>query len=74
MTSLMPDDFQGTLLLYKQLHHPGKNKSCKKAFQGHKCNDKPGMLLGGDNNLSYFFKLFKRIDGITPNEYRKHLN
>jgi AraC-like DNA-binding protein len=28
----------------------------------------------GINNLSYFFKLFKRIEGITPNEFRKSLN
>ena len=28
----------------------------------------------GINNLSYFFKLFKRVEGITPNEYRKNLN
>jgi AraC-like DNA-binding protein len=28
----------------------------------------------GINNLSYFFKLFKRIEGVTPNEYRKNLN
>ncbi|HWZ05130.1 MAG TPA: AraC family transcriptional regulator [Mucilaginibacter sp.] len=28
----------------------------------------------GINNLSYFFKLFKRIEGKTPNEFRKGLN
>lgn len=28
----------------------------------------------GINNLSYFFKLFKRLEGITPNEYRRRLN
>jgi AraC-like DNA-binding protein len=28
----------------------------------------------GINNLSYFFKLFKRVEGITPNEFRKRLN
>ena len=28
----------------------------------------------GINNLSYFFKLFKRIEGQTPNEFRKNLN
>lgn len=28
----------------------------------------------GINNLSYFFKLFKRIEGVTPNEYRKNLS
>lgn len=28
----------------------------------------------GINNLSYFFKLFKRVEGITPNEFRKNLN
>lgn len=28
----------------------------------------------GINNLSYFFKLFKRIEGVTPNEFRKNLN
>jgi AraC-like DNA-binding protein len=28
----------------------------------------------GINNLSYFFKLFKRIEGITPNQFRKSLN
>jgi AraC-like DNA-binding protein len=28
----------------------------------------------GINNLSYFFKLFKRIEGQTPNEFRKSLN
>ena len=27
----------------------------------------------GFNNLSYFFKLFKRIEGVTPNEFRKSL-
>jgi len=28
----------------------------------------------GINNLSYFFKLFKRIEGKTPNEFRRGLN
>jgi AraC-like DNA-binding protein len=28
----------------------------------------------GINNLSYFFKIFKRIEGKTPNEFRKDLN
>lgn len=28
----------------------------------------------GINNLSYFFKLFKRVEGVTPNEFRKSLN
>ncbi len=28
----------------------------------------------GINNLSYFFKLFKRIEGVTPNEFRRNLN
>lgn len=28
----------------------------------------------GINNLSYFFKLFKRAEGVTPNEFRKSLN
>jgi AraC-like DNA-binding protein len=28
----------------------------------------------GINNLSYFFKLFKRIEGKTPNEFRRSLN
>lgn len=28
----------------------------------------------GINNLSYFFKLFKRVEGVTPNEFRKNLN
>jgi len=28
----------------------------------------------GINNLSYFFKLFKRIEGQTPNEFRRGLN
>lgn len=28
----------------------------------------------GVNNLSYFFKLFKRIEGKTPAEFRKNLN
>ncbi|HEY4324690.1 MAG TPA: AraC family transcriptional regulator [Mucilaginibacter sp.] len=28
----------------------------------------------GFNNLSYFFKLFKRIEGKTPSEFRKSLN
>jgi YesN/AraC family two-component response regulator len=28
----------------------------------------------GINNLSYFFKLFKRVEGITPNEFRKTLS
>jgi AraC-like DNA-binding protein len=28
----------------------------------------------GFNNLSYFFKLFKRIEGKTPNEFRRGLN
>ena len=28
----------------------------------------------GINNLSYFFKLFKRVEGVTPNEFRKTLN
>ncbi len=27
----------------------------------------------GVNNLSYFFKLFKRFEGVTPNEFRKSL-
>lgn len=27
----------------------------------------------GINNLSYFFKLFKRVEGVTPNEFRKSL-
>ena len=27
----------------------------------------------GINNLSYFFKLFKRFEGVTPNEFRKGL-
>jgi AraC-like DNA-binding protein len=27
----------------------------------------------GINNLSYFFKLFKRFEGVTPNEFRKSL-
>ncbi|MCJ8209144.1 AraC family transcriptional regulator [Mucilaginibacter sp. RS28] len=28
----------------------------------------------GFKDLSYFFKLFKRIEGVTPNEYRRRLN
>ena len=28
----------------------------------------------GINNLSYFFKLFKRMEGQTPNEFRRGLN
>jgi AraC-like DNA-binding protein len=28
----------------------------------------------GINNLSYFFKLFKRVEGVTPNEFRKTLS
>jgi len=28
----------------------------------------------GINNLSYFFKLFKRVEGTTPNEFRKSFN
>jgi AraC-like DNA-binding protein len=27
----------------------------------------------GVNNLSYFFKLFKRFEGVTPNTFRKSL-
>jgi AraC family transcriptional regulator of arabinose operon len=27
----------------------------------------------GINNLSYFFKLFKRLEGVTPNTFRKSL-
>jgi AraC-like DNA-binding protein len=27
----------------------------------------------GVNNLSYFFRLFKRFEGVTPNEFRKSL-
>jgi len=49
-------------------------KVAKKLLKDVNITISQACYLVGINNLSYFFKLFKRIEGVTPNEYRKNLN
>jgi AraC-like DNA-binding protein len=49
-------------------------KAAKKLLKDVNVTISQACYYVGINNLSYFFKLFKRVEGITPNEYRKTLN
>ena len=49
-------------------------KAAKKLLKDMNVTISQACYSVGINNLSYFFKLFKRIEGITPNEFRKSLN
>jgi len=49
-------------------------KIAKSMLRDHNVTITEACYAVGINNLSYFFKLFKRIEGITPNESRKSLN
>jgi AraC-like DNA-binding protein len=49
-------------------------KAAKKLLKDMNVTISQACYSVGINNLSYFFKLFKRIEGVTPNEYRKNLN
>jgi YesN/AraC family two-component response regulator len=49
-------------------------KAAKKLLKDMNVTISQACYSVGINNLSYFFKLFKRIEGITPNEFRKTLN
>src|ERR1700761_6336120 len=49
-------------------------KAAKKLLKDMNVTISQACYLVGINNLSYFFKLFKRVEGITPNEFRKNLN
>jgi YesN/AraC family two-component response regulator len=49
-------------------------KAAKKLLKDMNVTISQACYSVGINNLSYFFKLFKRVEGITPNEFRKTLN
>ncbi len=49
-------------------------KAAKKMLKDENATISQACYAVGINNLSYFFKLFKRVEGITPNEFRKGLN
>lgn len=49
-------------------------KAAKKLLKDMNVTISQACYSVGINNLSYFFKLFKRIEGVTPNEFRKTLN
>ncbi|MGZ3750473.1 MAG: AraC family transcriptional regulator [Mucilaginibacter sp.] len=49
-------------------------KAAKKMLKDLNVTISQACYAVGINNLSYFFKLFKRVEGITPNEFRKSLN
>ncbi|WP_426667090.1 AraC family transcriptional regulator [Mucilaginibacter sp. McL0603] len=49
-------------------------KAAKKLLKDMNVTISQACYSVGINNLSYFFKLFKRVEGITPNEFRKSLN
>ena len=48
-------------------------KAAKKLLKDINVTISQACYAVGINNLSYFFKLFKRVEGITPNEFRKSL-
>ncbi len=49
-------------------------KAAKKLLKDLNITISQASYAVGINNLSYFFKLFKRVEGITPNEFRKNLS
>jgi YesN/AraC family two-component response regulator len=49
-------------------------KAAKKLLKDMNVTISQACYSVGINNLSYFFKLFKRVEGVTPNEFRKSLN
>ncbi|MDB5134141.1 MAG: AraC family transcriptional regulator [Mucilaginibacter sp.] len=49
-------------------------KVAKKMLKDENATINQACYAVGINNLSYFFKLFKRLEGITPNAFRKSLN
>ena len=49
-------------------------KAAKKLLKDMNVTITQACYAVGINNLSYFFKLFKRVEGVTPNEFRKSLN
>jgi len=48
-------------------------KTAKKLLKDINITISQASYAVGINNLSYFFKLFKRVEGVTPNEFRKRL-
>lgn len=49
-------------------------KTAKKLLKDINITISQASYAVGINNLSYFFKLFKRVEGVTPNEFRKSLS